>query len=100
MFAVVVFFEIKPAYVAEFAEAIAANAKASVENEPGCRQFDVCTAPDDPASVFLYEIYDDAAAFEAHKRAEHFTSFDALSAPWVATKKVMTFDVVSPNPTR
>ena len=36
----------------------------------------------------LYEIYDDAAAFEVHKRTPHFAVFDRESAPFVATKAV------------
>ena len=95
MFVVVVFFESKAAHVSEFHEAIVANAKASVADEPGCRQFDVSRDPSDPATFFLYEVYDDAAAFEAHKAAEHFIHFDALSAPWTASKKVLTYERIT-----
>jgi len=97
MFVVVVFFEAKPAHVAEFEEAISINAKASVDNEPGCRQFDVSRSPDNDASFFLYEIYDDKAAFDAHVASEHFQHFDRMSAPWTADKKVMTFETTSLN---
>jgi len=38
--------------------------------------------------VFLYEIYDDAAAFDTHKKAPHFATFDRDSAPLVASKVV------------
>jgi quinol monooxygenase YgiN len=48
-----------------------ANATATREREPGCRQFDVCTSADD-GLVFLYEVYDDRAAFDAHLAAPHF----------------------------
>lgn len=97
MFVVIVFFEAKAAHVADFKEAIMINAKASVDDEPGCRQFDVAQAPGDPASFFLYEIYDDEAAFQAHIETPHFKSFDALSAPWVKDKKVLTYGLVSGN---
>lgn len=95
MFVVVVFFEAKAAHVDAFHEAIIANARASVENEPGCRQFDVSRDPADPANFFLYEVYDDEDAFEAHKSAEHFKRFDAESAPWTASKKVLTFERIA-----
>ena len=65
MFVVIVFFEAKAAHVADFKEAILINAKASVDDEPGCRQFDVSQDPKDEAAFFLYEIYDDEAAFKA-----------------------------------
>ena len=97
MFVVVVFFEAKAAHVAEFKEAILVNAKASVDDEPGCRQFDVAQDPGDEASFFLYEIYDDEAAFKAHIETPHFKSFDKLSAPWVKDKKVLTFGVIGAN---
>ena len=97
MFIIVVFFDVKAAHVAEFKDAIMINAKASVDDEPGCRQFDVAQAPEDEASFFLYEIYDDEAAFKAHTETAHFKSFDALSAPWVMDKKVLTYGLISGN---
>ena len=98
MFVVIVFFEAKAAHVAEFSAAITENAVASVRDEPGCSQFDVAQDPDDPASFFLYEIYDDEAAFKAHIETEHFKHFDAISVPWTASKKVLTFNrIASPT---
>jgi autoinducer 2-degrading protein len=38
--------------------------------------------------IILYEIYDDAAAFDAHLKTPHFASFDAASAPLVAGRTV------------
>lgn len=96
-FVVVVFFEAKAAHVADFKQAIMINAKASVDDEPGCRQFDVAQPPDDDASFFLYEIYDDEDAFKAHVATPHFKLFDELSAPWVKDKKVLTYGLISGN---
>lgn len=86
--ALIVEFRIHPLHIDAFATAIADNAQASREHEPGCRQFDVCRDPDDPALFFLYELYDDAAAVTAHLQAPHFRQMDALTAPWVAGKSV------------
>ena len=97
MFVVVVFFEAKPEHVSDFKTAILENAAASVRDEAGCRQFDVARDANKPEQFFLYEIYDDEAAFEAHIETAHFKSFDAASAPWVADKKVMTFGVIGAN---
>jgi autoinducer 2-degrading protein len=88
MLAIVVEFRIKPAFVEAFERAIVANATTSRETEPGCRQFDVCRDPDDPQLFFLYELYDDAAAFEAHLHAPHFREMETRSAAWVQTKQV------------
>ena len=42
--------------------------------EPGCRSYALHTDPADPSRLFLYEVYDDATAFQAHCASEHFTS--------------------------
>jgi quinol monooxygenase YgiN len=86
--ALIVEFRIHPPHVEAFARAIADNARASRETEPGCRQFDVCRDPDDPTLFFLYELYDDEAAVAAHLRAPHFRAMDAQTAPWIAGKSV------------
>lgn len=39
--------------------------------EPGCRMFIVHESPDDPRTFFLYEQYDDEAAFQAHAASDH-----------------------------
>ena len=58
--------------------------------EAGCRRFDVWVNPADPARVFLYEIYDDRAAFDVHLASDHFKAFDAEVGLWVAEKRVET----------
>lgn len=68
-----------------------ANAKASLANEPGCRQFDVCVSAQDAASLLLFEVYDDAAAFQTHLESPHFLSFDDKSVGMVTQKTVRSF---------
>lgn len=88
MLALVVEFCIRPAFITAFAEAIAANAQASLDTEPGCRQFDVCRDPADPALFFLYELYDDEAAIQAHLASTHFLQMSAITLAWVEGKAV------------
>ena len=90
MYVVIVDFQIKPERVAEFMPLMVENARASRETEPGCRQFDVCVDPGDKTRVFLYELYDDRAAFDAHLATAHFKRFDAAVAPMLASKAVRT----------
>jgi quinol monooxygenase YgiN len=71
----------------EFLDLVRANAVQS-RTEPGCSRFDVCTASDGAAEVFLYEIYDDQAAFDTHLRTPHFLEFNQAVAPLVTSKKV------------
>ena len=84
----VVDFHIKPEHVDAFAAAIAANAAASLADEPGCSRFDVCRDPSDPTLFFLYELYDDEAAVQAHLRSPHFLLMDAATRDWLQSKHV------------
>jgi (4S)-4-hydroxy-5-phosphonooxypentane-2,3-dione isomerase len=96
MQALIVEFLIKPGFVDAFAAAIADNARASRETEPGCRQFDVCRDPADERLFFLYELYDDQAAIQAHLRSPHFRQLDAASAAWVERKTVRQYHRTAP----
>ena len=52
------------------------NAAQSHALEAGCQQFDVCQDQQNPNTIFLYEIYDNETAFEAHKAAPHYHKFN------------------------
>ena len=95
MYIVTVDFVIKSGSIDAFRPAMLANAKASVELEPGCRQFDVCFDPAAPERCFLYEVYDNRAAFDAHLGMAHFKSFDATVAPMLESKAVKFWERVS-----
>lgn len=95
MFAVTVMFEIKVEHAGVFLPLMIANAKASLNDEPGCKQFDVCCNPAKPTDVFLYELYDDEAAFKLHLQTPHFKSFDAQVASMIENKTVQTFTEVT-----
>ena len=80
MLAVCVDFEIGPASIAAFLPLMQKNAAESLANEAGCHQFDITQDPQNPTKIFLYELYDDAVAFELHKQASHYLEFnDAIS---------------------
>lgn len=91
MFAVVVSLALKPGMAPQFLPLIRENAAASLREEEGCMQFDVCTDADRQDEVFLYELYTDQQAFQAHLKTEHFLHFDAATVEMVATKKVRTY---------
>ncbi|HEY1886217.1 MAG TPA: putative quinol monooxygenase [Roseiarcus sp.] len=77
--AVLVEFLVKPSFIAQFRDLIAANAKASLEREMGCKRFDVLVEPEEPRRFVLYEIYEDEAAFDDHLVSSHYQSFaDAI----------------------
>jgi quinol monooxygenase YgiN len=91
MFAVVVTFEIKPEAVAAFTDLVCHNAETSELLEPGCHQFDVCTDPGRPNEVMLYELYSDAASFDAHRASPHYHVFTAAIEDMVRQKTVQTY---------
>lgn len=93
MFVVAVTFTLKPGRRDTFLPLMVENASTSLRDEPGCQQFDVCLG-DDTKSVFLYEVYDDISAFDAHLESEHFKSFDAAVADMIATKTVHQYSEV------
>ena len=97
MLALVVEFRIHAQHVAAFEEAILENARASRETEPGCRQFDVCRDPADSAVFFLYELYDEEAAIQAHLRTAHYQQMNALTATWVQSKQVRKLQRQAPQ---
>jgi quinol monooxygenase YgiN len=99
MFVVTVEFEVRRPFADAFLAAVRTNAMLSRRGEPGCRQFDVCVAPDDASRLFLYEIYDDPDAFAVHVRTEHFAQFDAEVRDWVERKVVRTYHRLFPEPT-
>ena len=79
MFSLLVQVEVRPEDREEFLGAIRANAEASVRDEPGCHRFDVSAVEGEDTRFVLYEIYHDAEAFEAHKRAPHFAAWRTVA---------------------
>jgi quinol monooxygenase YgiN len=71
--------QVRPGRREEFLAGMAANAEASVRDEPGCLRFDVCSVAADEDRFVLYELYADADAFAAHKASPHFAAWRAIA---------------------
>ncbi len=93
-FAVCVSFHIHQDQFASFLALVTENASQSLLDEPGCHRFDVLTDPARPGEVFLYELYHDASAFDAHLTTAHFQAFDRAAASMIAEKTVTTYQTV------
>ena len=91
MYVVTVEFGIGPTQWAQFMLLMLENARRSRSDEPGCRQFDVCVDPARPGTVFLYELYDDPAAFDAHLASPHFKAFAAATEKMIAKRQIATW---------
>ena len=79
MFSLMVQMEVRPGRRADFLAGMAANAEASVRDEPGCLRFDICSVDSDENRFVLYELYTDADAFAAHKAAPHFAQWRTVA---------------------
>ena len=40
--------------------------------EPGCLYYQACRDPENPRVFFLFELYEDEAAYKSHGESEHF----------------------------
>ena len=96
MYVVTVRFEIKPGAMERFMPLMQENARASVADEVGCIQFDICRDPENANAVFLYEKYTSRAAFELHMQTPHFHAFNTAAGDMIADKTIATYAEVWP----
>ena len=81
-------FEVKPGKLEQFLAHAEVDARRSVADEPGCRQFTVTVDREPPDRVVLFEVYDDAAAFDAHLETPHLQAFRAGIEDLVVSRRV------------
>ena len=84
MYIIIVPIQIKEGYKDQFVAAMLDDAKGSVNDEPGCLRFDVIQDAEDPNRIWLYEVYVDEAAFQAHLQAPHFIKWRDTVKDWRA----------------
>jgi (4S)-4-hydroxy-5-phosphonooxypentane-2,3-dione isomerase len=99
MFVLVVSLRVRPGKDRQFLAAIEANATASLRDEPGCRRFDVLRDNADPQHYLLYEVYDDEAAFQAHRAMPHFPVWRRAAAECVDEQVNTPTSLVFPDGT-
>jgi (4S)-4-hydroxy-5-phosphonooxypentane-2,3-dione isomerase len=89
MYVVTVEFEIAPEHRDAFITAVKKQAADSLTLEPDCHYFDVCLVERRGKEiVYLYELYTDRAAFDAHLASDHFIAFNEKVTPWTVEKIV------------
>ena len=89
MIALVVRIEIKPGYRRQFMESMLDDARHSIQDEPGCLRFDVLEDHEDSDRIFLYEVYEDNAALEAHGQTPHFLRWKETVKDWFASETLV-----------
>ena len=87
-FAVTARFDVLPGNEAAFMTEMKKQAENSLKLEPDCHYFDICVDVDNPGRIILYELYEDAAAFEAHLASRHFADFIETVTPMISGKVI------------
>lgn len=85
MFAVIVKIQIKPEHRDDFIEAMLADGRGSVQNEPDCLQFNIVEDHANPNLLHLYEVYTSEQAFDRHKASPHFQTWLETTKTWLAS---------------
>jgi (4S)-4-hydroxy-5-phosphonooxypentane-2,3-dione isomerase len=96
MFVNAVDLDIVPTEREKYLAAITENGMAAVK-EPGCRRFDILNLASDPNHFLLYEVYDNEAAFQAHRATDHFKKYAATTASMVAKRDARPMSVIATN---
>src|SRR5262249_60120650 len=82
--------KITPAGRERFLAAIEKDALGSERDEAGGYRFTVLQDQTDPNTYYFYEVYEDAAALEAHRAAPHYAKWraaaDTLDGPSQPTR--------------
>jgi quinol monooxygenase YgiN len=89
-------YDIVPGQVDNFLAALKENGAASVK-EPGCREFDIAVSQKDPNHVLIVEVYNDAAAAQAHRETDHFKKYAATTKDMIAKREVRSFLSIAMN---
>ena len=58
-----------------------------LDNEPGCQGFEVLVPAEDEDTVFLYEVYADQSALDAHLQTPYMQEYLADTGPMIADRK-------------
>jgi quinol monooxygenase YgiN len=87
-YVITVDFQLHPGRLQEFLPLMLDNAEKSRTLEPGCHRFDVLLPAGETDRVFLYEIYQDEAAFQAHLKTAHFIEFDAATRSLIKDRRI------------
>ena len=88
--------DIVPGKIDNYLAALQENGAASV-HEPGCRDFIITVSQKDPNHVFIFEVYDDAAAFDAHRQTDHFKKYAATTKDMVAKRDAHPLSLIHLN---
>ncbi len=82
MYIIVEPIQIKEGFKEQFTKGMTENARSAVNDEQGCLRFDVVQDANDDHRIWIYEVYEDEAAFQVHTQSPHFIKFRDASEDW------------------
>jgi len=88
--------DVVPGQIDNYLAALKENGTASV-HEPGCREFDIAVSQKDTNHVLIFEVYDNAAALDAHRQTDHFKKYAATTKDMIAKRDARAFSLVAMN---
>jgi quinol monooxygenase YgiN len=88
--ALVVKVHMKAEFREQFIKEMWADAIGSEKNEPGCLMFNIANDKADPNILYLFEVYKDDKAVEAHKNMPHFVKWLETTKNWLAAPLEIT----------
>jgi (4S)-4-hydroxy-5-phosphonooxypentane-2,3-dione isomerase len=88
--------DIVPAQFDAFMAAAKING-AATPSDPGAHEFNIVVSQKDPHHVLFYEVYDNAAAVEAHRATEHFKTYQAATKDMVANRNANPLSSIAMN---
>ena len=95
MYVVVVFLEAKRGRQESLRRALLQHASTSLDREVGCQRYEVCLDPVEASAFLLYEVFADEAAYDAHRELPHYAEFRILTDPWISSRRVLTYEMVT-----
>ncbi|MGA2150749.1 MAG: putative quinol monooxygenase [Geobacteraceae bacterium] len=84
MSALVVKIHMKAEFREQFIKEMWADAIGSEKNEPGCLMFNIVHDNADPNILYLFEVYKDDEAVDAHTKMPHFVKWLETTKNWLA----------------
>lgn len=100
MYCIFLSVDLKPGTRDRYLALIAANAQASVAQEPGCHTFDVLLDLEHADRVYLYEVYESPQALQAHKESPHYLRDREQINALIERQQVVRADVAGLFPPR
>ena len=88
--ALVVKIHMKAEFREQFLKEMWADAIGSEKNEPDCLMFNIVNDKADPNILYLFEVYKDDKAVEAHKKMPHFVTWLETTKNWLAAPLEIT----------